>query len=68
MDCAALVPANWASSIVYAGERGRQIIRSRCGRHCGTMRGELRITSFLGCAGLASLAALPQEHQSNICF
>jgi MFS family permease len=35
------------------------IIGSRCGRHFGTMRGVLRIASFLGCAGLALLAALP---------
>jgi hypothetical protein len=35
------------------------IIGSRLGRHLGTMRGVLRIASFLGCAGLALLAALP---------
>lgn len=35
------------------------IIGSRWGRHSGTMRGEQRIASFLGCAGLALLAALP---------
>lgn len=35
------------------------IIGSRWGRRFGTMRGVLRIASFLGCAGLAPLAVLP---------
>lgn len=35
------------------------VIGSRWGRHFGTMRGGLRIAAFLGCTGLALLAALP---------
>jgi EmrB/QacA subfamily drug resistance transporter len=35
------------------------VIGSRWGRRFGTMRGGLRLAAFLGCAGLALLAALP---------
>jgi hypothetical protein len=35
------------------------VVGSRWGRHFGTMRGGLRIAAFIGCAGLALLAALP---------
>jgi hypothetical protein len=35
------------------------VVGSRWGRHFGTMQGGLRIAAFMGCAGLALLAALP---------